>query len=261
MGKLKTLDLFAGIGGFTLGLSKTNLYETVAFCEWDNKAKKVLEKNFPSVFCYGDIKDLSYEGGNLSSEKDQFSQATDIDVITGGFPCQDISYAGKGTGLEGDRSNHWYEYLRLISEIKPKGVIIENVSALRTRGLETVLKGLYSVGYDAEWHCIPASYTGSPHQRDRIWILAYSTGVRQQEPWGCLKSICTKKEVYREADRFVYAFQRGSLPYLCGGHDGFSKGLDTSERLKQLGNSVCWPVVEQLGYHLHENLKRIGHVK
>ena len=265
MGKLKTLDLFAGIGGFTLGLSKTNLYETVAFCEWDNKAKKVLAKNFPSVFCYGDIKDLSYENGNLSSEKDQFSQATDIDVITGGFPCQDISYAGKGAGLDGERSNHWYEYLRLISEIKPKGVIIENVSALRTRGLETVLKGLYSFGYDAEWHCIPASAIGGCHQRDRIWILAYlhSKGREGLVPLQHLSQVGQGGWSGKKDLQQVYAdpFGRHNLwpePLLRRMDVPLPGRMD---RLKQLGNSIFWPIATQLGYHLHENLKRIGHVK
>ena len=195
MEKLKVLDLFAGIGGFTLGLEKTNLYETVAFCEWDKKAQAVLKKHWPETYCYGDIKSLQYKEGYLYSEDCGVARFTDIDVITGGFPCQDISYAGKGEGLEGERSGHWYEYLRLISQIKPKGVIIENVSALRTRGLGTVLRGLNAVGYDAEWHCIPASHFGACHQRDRIWILAYSRstgGQRLDRGDGVAKRICNK---------------------------------------------------------------------
>ena len=159
--KLKVLDLFAGIGGFTLGLEKTGLYETSAFCEWNIKAQLVLKKHWPDTPCFGDIKDLS--GQHVSS----------IDVITGGFPCQDISYAGKGSGIEGERSGHWTHYARLIDEIKPKGAIIENVSALRTRRLDKVLSDLNEIGYDAEWHCITASHLGACHQRDRIWIIAY----------------------------------------------------------------------------------------
>lgn len=102
-----------------------------------------------------------------------------VDVICGGFPCQDISLAGKGAGLEGKRSGLWSEFHRLIKEIKPKYAIIENVSALRSRGLDQVLREISEIGYDAEWHCITAASIGAPHRRDRIWIVAYprnSTG-------------------------------------------------------------------------------------
>lgn len=267
MEKLKVLDLFAGIGGFSLGLEKTNLYETSAFCEWDEAARKVLKKHWPKVHIFGDIKNVvGYEG--YASEVYYKSGARGglydlilsrkVDILTGGFPCQDISNSGSKKGLEGERSGYWFEYLRLISEIKPKGIIIENVSALRTRGLETVLQGLNQVGYDAEWHCIPASATGAPHERDRLFIIAYSTRFGFKKPWRCLQSISSKTLEYREASGIVDAFQRKSLPYVCGRHDGISKPMD---RLKQLGNSVCPVIVEQLGYHLHNNLVRMGHVK
>jgi DNA (cytosine-5)-methyltransferase 1 len=96
-----------------------------------------------------------------------------IEIITGGFPCQDLSVAGKGAGLEGARSGLWWQFHRLIKEAQPRWVIAENVSALRSRGLDQVLRSLDQIGYDAEWHCVPASAVGAPHQRDRIWILAY----------------------------------------------------------------------------------------
>lgn len=255
MDKLKVLDLFAGIGGFSLGLHNTGLYKTVAFCEWDEKAKAVLNKNFPGIFCYTDISYLTYKDGYLYSEKDEVSGFTDIDVITGGFPCQDISQAGKKAGLDGERSRHWFEYLRLIDQIKPKGVIIENVSALRSRGLETILKGLNEIGYDAEWHCITASSTGAPHERERLFILAYPSCIGQQGSWECFKSVHPTPNEYREASGLVDAFQRKDLPFVCRRHDGVSKEVD---RIKQLGNSVCPPIVSQLGVHLHSNLKRMG---
>jgi DNA (cytosine-5)-methyltransferase 1 len=97
-----------------------------------------------------------------------------IDVICGGFPCQDISLAGKGAGLAGKRSGLWSEFHRLIEEIRPKYAIIENVSALRSRGLDQVLRALSEIGYDAEWHCITAASVGAPHRRDRIWIVAHT---------------------------------------------------------------------------------------
>jgi len=95
------------------------------------------------------------------------------DIICGGFPCQDISGAGKGAGLAGERSGLWSEFARLIEEIRPRYAIIENVALLRSRGLDQVLGALDALGYDAEWHCIPASAIGAPHHRDRVWIVAY----------------------------------------------------------------------------------------
>ncbi len=161
---MKVLDLFSGIGGFSIGLERAGM-ETVAFCEIDKKARMVLRKHWPSVPIYEDVKELNYE----RLKKDGIS----VDVICGGFPCQDISVAGKGAGLEGQRSGLWYEYHRIIKELTPKWVIIENVSALRSRGLDAVLRSLFEIGYDAEWHCIPASAVGAPHRRDRVWIIAY----------------------------------------------------------------------------------------
>jgi DNA (cytosine-5)-methyltransferase 1 len=265
MEKLKVLDLFAGIGGFTLGLEKTNLFETVAFCEWDNSARQVLKKHWPSVYCYGDIKSLEYKSGYLYSEECGVAGYTNIDIITGGFPCQDISYAGLGKGLDGERSGHWFEYLRLISEIKPKGVIIENVSALRTRGLGEVLRGLNEVGYDAEWHCIPASALGACHQRDRIWILAYRScegrsrlvplqylGETGQGGWG------GKKDLQQVYDNPFGRFGSRPEPLLRRMDVPLPRRMD---RLKQVGNSIYWPIANLLGNHPYKNLERIGLVE
>jgi DNA (cytosine-5)-methyltransferase 1 len=104
------------------------------------------------------------------------------DVVIGGFPCQDLSFAGKGAGLTGARSGLWWEFHRLIKEIKPSWVIIENVAALRSRGLDKVLGSLAEIGYDAEWHCVPASAVGAPHQRDRVWIIAYPNHAGSRTP-------------------------------------------------------------------------------
>jgi DNA (cytosine-5)-methyltransferase 1 len=161
MNTLKVLDLFSGIGGFSLGLERAGGFETSAFCEINKNAQKVLKKHWPNVPIFEDVTTLKGE------------QLGTIDVICGGFPCQDISLAGKGAGLEGARSGLWFEFHRLIKEIKPSWVIAENVAALRSRGLDQVLRSLAEIGYDAEWHCIPASAVGAPHQRDRVWIVAY----------------------------------------------------------------------------------------
>lgn len=165
MSKLKVLDLFSGIGGFSLGLERTG-FETVAFCENAPFPRRVLELRWPNVKIYDDVRTLN--GQRLIEDGIGFP-----DIIAGGFPCQDISSAGHKRGIHGARSGLWFEYLRIIEETKPQFVVAENVAALRTRGLDTVLRGLDALGYDAEWHHIPAYAVGSPQQRDRIWIISY----------------------------------------------------------------------------------------
>lgn len=169
--KLRTLSLFAGIGGFDLGLERTGGFCTVAFCEIDPFCRRVLAKHWPEVPCYDDVRTLT--GERLAAD------GVSVDVICGGFPCQDISFAGKGAGLAGERSGLWQEYARLIAEIRPAWVIIENVSALRSRGLDAVLGRLFAIGFDAEWHCIPAAAVGAPHRRDRVWVVGYASGERR----------------------------------------------------------------------------------
>jgi DNA (cytosine-5)-methyltransferase 1 len=165
-GKLRVLDLFSGIGGFSLGLERTGGFETVAFCEIDPFARRVLAKHWPEVPCYDDVRTLTAE--RLAAD------GIGVDVICGGFPCQDISEANlSGAGLDGARSGLWTEYARLIGELRPCFAIVENVSALLGRGFDRVLGDLASLGFDAEWHGIPASALGAPHDRDRIWIIAH----------------------------------------------------------------------------------------
>ena len=165
MDKLKILDLFSGIGGFSLGLERTGGFKTVAFCEIDQFCRAVLKKHWPHVPQFEDVTKLN--GSEIRKT------VGTIDVICGGFPCQDISFAGKGAGLSGARSGLWSEFARLIGEIRPRYVIVENVAALLGRGLSRVLGDLAALGYDAEWHCIPASAVGAPHLRDQLWIVAY----------------------------------------------------------------------------------------
>ena len=163
--KHKVLDLFSGIGGFSLGLQNTGGFETVAFCEIEPYCHKVLKKHWQDVPIYNDIKELDYDTLQADGIKP--------DVITGGFPCQDISVAGPGKGIIGERSSLWSEYARLIKDVRPTWAIIENVSALRSKGLTLVLQNLSEIGYNAEWHCIPCTAVGGLHRRDRLWIIAY----------------------------------------------------------------------------------------
>jgi len=173
MEKLRLLSLFAGIGGFELGLERSGGFQTVAQCEIDPYCNKVLAKHWPEVKRYGDIRELT--AARLAAD------GITVDAICGGFPCQDISTAGKGAGIEGERSGLWGEYARLIGELRPRVVFVENVAALLGRGLDRVLGDLAALGYDAWWDCIPASAVGAPHQRDRLWIMAYAAGERRRE--------------------------------------------------------------------------------
>jgi len=147
-------------------------FEQAGFtCKWqveiDDYANKVLEKHWPNVHRERDINDCGKE--NLEW----------VDVIVGGFPCQDLSYAGRGAGLDGERSGLFFETVRLVCELRPRIIMLENVAALLTRGLDRVCGTLAAVGYDAEWHCIPAAALGAPHIRDRIFILGYANSYSQ----------------------------------------------------------------------------------
>ena len=169
---VKVLDLFAGIGGFTIGLERAG-FETAAFCEIDPYAQKVLRKNWPGVPIYDDVRTITAE--RLASD------GIGVDVITGGFPCQDISVSGNQAGIQdGTRSGLWSECARLLGDIRPKYAIFENVTnLLNGHGgdwFKRVLWDISALGYDAEWHCIPASELGAHHHRDRIWIIAYPRG-------------------------------------------------------------------------------------
>jgi DNA (cytosine-5)-methyltransferase 1 len=165
-------SLFSGIGGLELGAYMAGLEVDWKWqVEIDEFCRRVLERRFPE--CNRSVVDVTQAGSrNLPR----------VDVMCGGFPCQDLSTAGRGAGLAGERSGLFYEYARIIRELRPRVVLFENVSALLARGLGSVLAELSACGYDAEWDCIPASAVGAPHQRDRIWIIAYpnSQRLRQQ---------------------------------------------------------------------------------
>ena len=163
MDEMRMLDLFSGIGGFALAAETVwrDELDLVAFCEIDPYCHKVLNKNFPQVPIHEDIKIL--DGTAFK----------DIDLLTGGFPCQDISVAGRGEGLSGDRSYLWFEMLRIIRDVRPRYALVENVPMLTSRGGTRVLADLAEIGYNAEWTIISARDVGARHLRKRIWIVAY----------------------------------------------------------------------------------------
>jgi DNA (cytosine-5)-methyltransferase 1 len=163
---LKHLDLFSGIGGFSLGLESAGLVETVAFCDFDKYCQQVLNKNFPGVPVYGDVKELNHE----KLKADGIDQ---VDIITGGYPCQPFSVAGRKKG-EQDPRHVWPEMFRLIKELRPTWVIGENVGGHIKLGLDSVLENLESEGYSARTFSISASSVGANHKRERVWIVANS---------------------------------------------------------------------------------------
>lgn len=168
---MKIGSLFSGIGGLELGLEWAGVGTTVWQVEQDAFCLSVLARHWPNALRFNDVRDVG--ANNLPI----------VDVICGGFPCQDISYAGKGLGLHGQRSGLWHEFARIIGEMGPRFVVVENVTALKTRGLDHILGTLASLGYDAEWRSIRASDVGAPHRRERIFILAYTNGGGRWTNW------------------------------------------------------------------------------
>jgi DNA (cytosine-5)-methyltransferase 1 len=226
---MRTLDLFSGIGGFSLGLERTGAFRTVAFCEIDPFCRKVLSKHWPEVRQYEDVRGLS--GETLAAD------GISVDVICGGFPCQDISLAGKQAGMGGTRSGLWAEYARLIREIRPRYVIVENVAELLRNGMGRVLGDLSSIGYDAEWSVVSACAVGTSHARDRLWIVAYPSGhhvdgLEFQKPICSYQEESQRRQFTRAIDAALpaddYARMRGDF-------DDVPRVMD---RLKMLGNAV-----------------------
>ncbi len=160
---LKVLDTFAGIGGFSYAAHElVGGFETTQFVEIDPFCQKVLKKHFPKVPCHDDIKTFTAYPGQY-------------DVITGGFPCQDISVAGRREGItDQSRSGLFYELIRVIRLVRPKFIVLENVAAILNNGLDIVLGELSEAGYDAEWSIISASSLGAAHRRSRWWCVAYT---------------------------------------------------------------------------------------
>jgi DNA (cytosine-5)-methyltransferase 1 len=240
----RVLSLFAGIGGFDLGLERAG-FQTTTQCEIDPFARAVLAKHWPEVPYYDDVRTLTAE--RLAAD------GIAIDVICGGFPCQDISIAGKGRGLSGKRSGLWSEFRRLIDELRPAFAIIENSPKLRDRGLLTILTDLDALGYDAEWHCIPASHVGAPHRRDRLWIIAYRQGNSLGADPDSLGPHSPSLYLYRDAelrDQQVRDFGQMAWwrtePDVERVVDGPPSRMDV-DRIRVIGNAVLPDIPELIG--------------
>jgi DNA-cytosine methyltransferase len=166
------LDLFSGIGGFSLGLHRAG-FNTVAFCEIEDSPRKALVKHWKDVPIYRDVREVT-------DERLKADGIPDISIISGGVPCQDISVGGKGAGIHGEKSGLWFNYLDCINSIRPRYAILENVSALLSRGLSEVLGSLAEIGYDATWTVYDSKYFGTPQRRRRVYVLAVRDGIPRE---------------------------------------------------------------------------------
>jgi DNA (cytosine-5)-methyltransferase 1 len=226
-------SLFSGIGGLDLGLERAGM-QVKWQVEIDDYCQKVLAKHWPDVPRFRDVRDCGAH--NLAP----------VDLICGGFPCQDISSAGKHVGITGARSGLWAEYARIVGELRPRYVLVENVAALLGRGMGTVLGDLAACGYDAEWQCLPAAAFGAPHIRERVFIIAYPA---RQYGAVCSDASQSLAAFNRRAARGLATDTRSSSawatePRICRVVDGLPAGVD---RLKGLGNAVVPQVAEWIG--------------
>ena len=177
---LTNLSLFSGAGGLDLGAKLVGGFKTVAYVEFDRYAQgslcsRMREGTIDAAPIYEDVR--VFDGRSLRGH---------VDVVSGGFPCQDVSNAGKRGGVkEGNRSGLWYQFARIIREVEPRGVLVENVGGLLSidngGGFGTVLRDLAALGYDAEWFMLSAADVGAPHLRERVWVVAHSISKSGQE--------------------------------------------------------------------------------
>ena len=245
---MNVLDLFSGIGGFSLGLERAGM-RTVAFCEIDPFNRQILKKNWPNVPCYPDVRELSgqklWDDGNTVS----------IQVICGGFPCQDISIANvEGAGLDGERSGLWFEYARIIRDIRPRYVIVENVADLLNRGMDRVLGTLADLGYDAEWRVLRGIDLGLPFIGERVWIVATAGSERRERRFQYLGSLGIETTPSAERRHQAIRARRELETYLDSlrADDGLSVSMER-RRLYGLGNAVTPEIPERIGRAIMKN--------
>ncbi len=247
-------SLFSGIGGLELGLERAGLGRVVWQAECDAWCRGVLAAHWPDARRFDDVRAV------------RVGDAERVDVICGGFPCQDVSVAGKQKGMEhGTRSGLWSEYARIIGELRPSIVVIENVPGLRGRGLRRVLADLAGFGFDAEWTTLGAWEVGAPHKRDRLFIVAADPNRVE------LRDVAERLQTGRldlraggESEPRHDGAQGDALgwngrcpePVVRGVDDGFPGGLvDSQERLRALGNAVVPQCAEVVGRAIVASLK------
>lgn len=237
-------SLFAGIGGFDLGFERAGMK-----CKWQVEinpfAVAVLEKHWPNVKRFRDIRDFEPKAQHR------------VDVVCGGFPCQDISLAGSGKGLDGERSGLWSEYFRIVSQIRPKYVVVENVSALLRRGIDRVLGDLAVIGYGAEWQTFFASDFALPHRRERICIVAYPNEIVRSERQGLGIIADRETEVFGAGREECTSIRVQTADHFIGVDDGVTREL-YGPRAEAVGNMVVPPAAEWVGRLIVEHDKHFG---
>jgi DNA (cytosine-5)-methyltransferase 1 len=220
---VKVGSLFSGIGGFDLGLERAG-FEIAWQVENNDYCRRVLRKHWPSVPCHYDIRGIDWEW------------IQKVDVLAGGFPCQDVSHAGKRVGIYGERSSLWFEMLKAICGVRPRWALIENTTGLRDRGLSDVLRSLAVNGYDAEWTTFSACGFGAPHTRERLFIVAYPKGFRPRQ---------LRREQCKEASkRTRHIYWQKNKPTTQRVVDGVPNRLD---RCTAIGNAIVPQIAEALG--------------
>ena len=232
---------FSGIGGFELGLERAiSGAKTVWQIEQNKFCQKVLAKHWPNAVIYDDIKTINT--GELEK----------VDILCGGFPCQDLSYAGNRKGLyDGKKSSLWFDMLKIISDLQPRVVCLENVSGIFTLGIGTVLGGLAKIGYNSEWQVIRASDFGAPHQRKRWFAVAYPIGTNSQFKPVQSVSMEQNKRPKRQSHEIHELHERGgyftgfpSVSPVCRRDDGIPYRVD---RIRALGNAIVPQCSEYIG--------------
>ena len=252
-GGLNELALFAGVGGGILGGNLLG-WRTVCAVEIEDYCRRILMQRqndgvlepFP---IWDDVR--TFDGRPWRGI---------VDVVSGGFPCQDISCAGKGAGLEGARSGLWFEMARIIGEVRPRFVFVENVPLLISRGLDVVLSDLAEMGFNAQWCLVSASDVGASHKRDRIWIMADSNGERSQGRKREELSKCSGERTTRTS-------RSSMVDSDTIGRDRRTGQVGEEDRRRQLENSSRWAVEPDVGRVAHgipfrvDRLKAIGNAQ
>lgn len=245
-------SLFSGIGGFDLGALRAGI-QTIWNCEIEERKRKILLKHFPETKQYSDIttlNDIEY-----------------VDIISGGFPCQDISVSNVNfknnkheNGINGSRSGLWKEFRRILGQVRPRYVLIENSPMLAIRGLEYVLCDLAKIGYNAEWQTLSAQEFGFPHRRKRIFIVAYAVQIgceNNPEYFRILQELLQKKPP-RQANMSMPAkrYDGRTIDEVVRIDNGFSGRLDKN-RIEDCGNAVIPTIAQYLFEALIEFDKNI----
>lgn len=231
------LSLFSGIGGIDLAAEWAG-FRTVAFVEQNKFCQKVLAKHWPEVPIYDDIKTFDAK------------PFRGVDLVTGGFPCQDISAAGKQAGLTGERSGLWYDMLLFITLARPAWVVVENVANLYSIGIDTVLNGLEAVGYSARPIGLEAAHVGAPFKGLRVFIVACSASEERQKISSTINEMeGGRPQFYIMEDVLKWWEASPCYPPISGMANGISQRLDRS-RIAALGNAVVpqqvFPILEAI---------------